>query len=112
MTEIPVVDIESLKQQFHLAMLDLYRKIVDETKSKYKPTEFLSLVGSKGGLATVQDLVNASTESYGYTRLYELNRLDLTVEAQILKDKKWYPLFTDDERKRARERLEKYRFKI
>ena len=38
-----------------------------------------------GALKTVRMLLGSSVVQYGFTKLWELNRLDLTVEALILK---------------------------
>jgi hypothetical protein len=45
--------------------------------------------------------------SGGFTTLWERGRLDLTVEAHVLKTE-FAPLFTDGDRHQARDRLEAY----
>ncbi len=44
----------------------------------------------------------------GYTALYIRHRLDLTVEAMVVKNPQWHSLFTDEELKKARKRLMDY----
>lgn len=53
-----------------------------------------------------------SKPSAGYTALYELGRLELTVEAMVLETPEWRELFTDDELKRARRRLTQYCYQV
>lgn len=71
---------------------------------------FLQMVSQDGGLATAKRLLWSDTPSDGFTTLWEHRRLDLTVEAHVLRDE-FATLFTDDDRKRARERLEQYGWK-
>jgi len=63
-----------------------------------------------GALKTVRMLLGSSVVQYGFTKLWELNRLDLTVEALILKSP-WDKLFSDDEKAIARQRLMEYGYK-
>ncbi len=47
----------------------------------YKPTLFIRMLGERGALETARTLLGTSSPSDGFTRLWELNRLSLTVEA-------------------------------
>ena len=96
-------------EAFHLAMVDLYKRA--KAEAGYNAGYFLGMVSDIGGLETARYLLHASDPSDGYVALWELGRLDLTVEAAILSPR-WYPLFTDGERAIARERLEAYRFDV
>ena len=91
--------------QFDEAMLDIYRRA--KAEANYKATIFLSMVVERGGLQTARYLLHTSNVSDGYTALYELGRLDLTVEALILRPE-WQDLFSDDERRIAVDRLREY----
>ncbi len=77
----------------------------------YKPTEFIRMVHERGGVETVRTLLNKSTPSPGFDRLWELKRLDLTAEAHILQPQ-WRELFTPAERQRARDRLADYQYTV
>jgi hypothetical protein len=55
-------------------------------------------------------LLSASAPSDGFTALWELNRLDLTIEAHVIKPE-FSPLFTETERLLAEERLREYGWK-
>jgi hypothetical protein len=86
------------------------RNIFSEaTKIGYKPTEFLRMVNKDGALQTAKRLILSNTLSTGFSRLWELNRLDLTVEALALREP-WRQLFTEDEIERAQQRLEKMNY--
>jgi hypothetical protein len=78
------------------------------TEAGYTPTIFLQMLVRRGGLSTAKYLINSDKPSDGYTNLYERGRLDLTVEAMIVENPKWHPLFTDDEIQKAKRRLRQY----
>lgn len=83
-------------------------RIYEEAKKEgYTASYFLRMLSEHGGVETARRLVNADTPSEGFTRLWMMSRLDLSVEALILKPE-WKSLFSDEERERARERLAKY----
>jgi hypothetical protein len=67
----------------------------------------LQLLHEHRGIETAQILLHASKVSDGYVALWERQRLDLTVEAVILAEK-WHPLFSEQEREIARNRLAEY----
>lgn len=100
----------SLSKQFDIAMFDIYKRA--KIEAKYNATIFLGMLNNRGGLSTAKYLVNASKPSDGYTSLYELGRLDLTVEAMILENQKWHPLFTDEELNKAKKRLLDYKYQF
>jgi hypothetical protein len=94
-----------LEEQFHQAMLEIHRRA--KTEADYNATRFIGMVADRGGLATARYLLHASKVSEGYAALWERGRLDLTVEAEVLKEK-WQELFSPDERQIAAERLRDY----
>lgn len=73
----------------------------------YTASYFLRMLSELGPVETARRLITAETPSEGFTRLYELGRLDLTVEAVVL-EPRWIELFSDAERRAARERLAQY----
>lgn len=85
-------------------MFDIYRRAKSE--AKYTATIFLSMLNDRGGLATAKTLINAETQSQGYTALLLANRLDLTVEALVVEDKRWRTLFLPEEIAKAQKRLD------
>ena len=93
------------ESQFNEAMLNIYRRA--KAEAGYNATRFLSMVVEHGGLETARYLLHAATVSEGYTALWERKRLDLTVEAMILRPE-WQALFSDVERRIAVNRLREY----
>ena len=93
-------------KQFDAAMFDIYRRAKSE--AGYSATIFLRMITDRGGLATAKYLINSSNPSDGYTHLHLKNRLDLTVEAMVVKYARWHELFTPDELARARHRLNQF----
>jgi predicted Zn-dependent peptidase len=93
---------------FDAAMLQIYHRAKSE--AGYTASIFFKMLSERRGIATAKYLINAPTPSDGYTRLYELGRLDLTVEAVVVENKKWHALFTAEELQRARDRLTQYRY--
>jgi hypothetical protein len=52
----------------------------------YNATRFLQMISEEGGLAAARQLLWSPKPSEGFTTLWERGRLDLTVEAHILRD--------------------------
>jgi len=92
---------------FERAMGDIF---TEATKIGYRPTEFLRMVDREGALSTAKRLIMSRSPSSGFTRLWELKRLDLTVEALALRDP-WRRLFTEGELQTARQRLNQLDYK-
>jgi hypothetical protein len=99
---------QNLSKQFDGAMLEIYLRAKSE--AGYTAKIFFQMLSKKGGLTTARDLINSSKPSVGYTNLYQLGRLDLTVEAMIVENAKWHELFTIEEIDKARVRLKQYNY--
>lgn len=97
---------EKLELEFHEAMLNIYHRAKRETG--YTATYFLQMVNSRGGLDAARHLVATDAPSEGYTKLWELGRLDISVEALINDNPKWHGLFTRQELRKVRKRLDSY----
>lgn len=69
------------------------------------------MVAEMGGLATARTLLAKNEPSDGFTALWECRRLDLTVEAFVVKSE-FAPLFTEEQRNVARTRLKEYGYKF
>ena len=95
----------SRQQEFHNAMGDIYRRA--NAECEYNPTRFLQMVSEYGGVATAKRLLASDEPQFGFTELWECGRLDLTVEAHVLKPE-FQELFTVEEIERARLRLREY----
>ena len=97
---------KSLEAAFDKAMMDIYVRA--KAEANYTASIFHRMLCDRGGLATAKQLINERTPSDGYTALWELGRLDLTVEALVSESAVWHPLFESDELDRARKRLRDY----
>lgn len=93
---------DDLEAAFHQEMLTTYEESV---KAGYRPMRFRQMVNESGGLAVAHRLLAKDAVSDGFTDLWQRNRLDLSVEAISLKPV-YASLFSDEERARARQRLE------
>lgn len=91
-----------LEIEFHKEMLDVYERAKRECN--YTATRFLQMVIDDGGLAAAKRLLASEGFSEGLTRLWEEGRLDISMEAQVLRNP-WRQLFTDEELGVARRRL-------
>jgi hypothetical protein len=89
---------------FERAMRGIYE---EAAKIGYRPREFMRMIDQIGALPTAKRLIASATPSTGFTRLWELNRLDLTVEALALSEP-WRGLFLSTELDRARRRLKQF----
>jgi hypothetical protein len=87
---------------FEQAMKDVYVRAKKE--ADYTAGYFLTMLSNYGGLGTARRLLASSEVSTGFTALYERGRLDLTVEALVVKPE-FASLFSEDEVGTARQRL-------
>ncbi len=91
-----------LEAPFHKEMQRIY---TEASTFGYYPTRFLVMLTERGGVTTAKSLLNSSTISEGFTRLWIEGRLDLSVEAVVLHPQ-WRTLFTADELATAQIRLD------
>ena len=98
-----------IENEFHQAMLYIYKKAKEECH--YNATYFLQMVEERGGLQAAKRLLINGAPQDGFIKLWELGRLDLSMESVVL-SKRFRSLFTEVELKVAKERLEEYRYEI
>ena len=94
-----------VEHRFGRAMLDIYNQA---RSIGYTPSVFHRMLHEKGAVQTAKHLINSSRPSEGYTRLWEMGRLDLSVEAVVHDNAEWHELFTEDELRLCRKRLSDY----
>jgi hypothetical protein len=94
---------------FDAPMFEIYHRAKSE--AGYTASIFLNMLTDRGGVATAKTLINAAKPSDGYTKLFDLGRLDLTVEAMVVRETKWHSLFEPEEIEKAKKRLKEYRYK-
>lgn len=99
----------NIEKQFNQDMMNIY--ISAKKECGYNATRFLQLISSKGGLEAAKNLITKEGGTEGFTKLWELGRLDLSVEALVLKPR-YRKLFTDYEKQVCKERLEQYEYKF
>ena len=90
-----------LEAAFHDDLIGTYH---DAAKLGYRATSFLHMVHENGGVETAHRLLATDKLSEGLGRIWEIGRLDISLEATVLKPE-YASLFGDDERCIARERL-------
>ncbi|MCY9784219.1 DUF262 domain-containing protein [Nocardiopsis sp. EMB25] len=94
---------------FGAAMLSIYERARSE--ADYTATFFLGMLSELGPLGTARKLLNAPAVSDGFANLWERGRLDLTVEALVLRPE-FEALFTAEELDRARTRLAQFGYRF
>ena len=91
-----------MEVQFHQEMLRIYDEAIT---FGYRPTYFRRMVIDHGGVQAAKILLGKDAPSYGFERLWEETRLDLTVEALVLREP-WRGLFELEELREAYRRLD------
>lgn len=92
-----------LELEFHERMQQIHEEA--RTECNYSASRFIQMVNAEGGLLTAKKLLASTVFSEGLTRLWEEERLDISMEATILQEP-WCQLFTDEELATARKKLE------
>lgn len=90
---------------FEQAMKNIYGAAKRE--ANYPANYFLGMLAELGGLGTAKKLLATQVVSDGFTTLWERGRLDLTVEALVIR-LEYRELFEDEEIERARRRLDQF----
>jgi hypothetical protein len=91
-----------LKTRFHAAMLELYKREKEECHRN--APRFFEMVNGQGGYNAAVSLLRTKEYPKGLTDLWKLGRLDISVEALVLKDE-WSALFLEEDKATARKRL-------
>ncbi|MBL4933198.1 hypothetical protein [Clostridium paridis] len=97
-----------LEKVFNEDMKNIY--LIAKKELKYNATRFLQLLSEKGGVQTAKILIAKNGGTYGFEVLCEYGRHELSVEAHVIKPE-YMELFTDEERKMCKDRLESLGFK-
>ena len=97
----------SAERSFEYEMMQIYERAKAEIG--YTASRFLQMVLDQGGLATAERLLHSPSTSDGFTKLWESKRLDLSVEALVIRPE-FSELFTGAEKAIARSRLDQFGF--
>jgi hypothetical protein len=92
----------TLEAEFTAAMYTTYE---EGKKRGYYPTYFLQMLGKYEGVETAKRLLAKREIQTGLMKLYELDLLDSSMEAYVVKER-YQSLFTEEEVAEARRRLE------
>ena len=96
-----------LEKKFSSDMENTYHTA---SKLGYTPIYFWQMIQSMGGYQAAKKLIYTKNPSSGLTRLWKINRLDLSVEAHVIKPE-YDSLFSEDEKRICVERLESFGYK-
>jgi hypothetical protein len=107
-TEVNLI-MDVLENKFNKEMMNIY--FTAKKELKYSATRFMQLVSDKGGVQAAKQLISKDGGTYGFEILWEHKRLDLSVEAAVLKEE-YRQLFTEDERNLCIERLRDFGYTI
>ena len=99
---------ENLVAEFHEAMLDTYRQALEHG---YPARYFLRMVNERGGVGAAKRLLATPEHQSGLTELWKRSLLGISAEALVLQER-WQSLFTDEERRAARERLKAHGYDV
>jgi hypothetical protein len=94
-----------LENQLKADLLEACRICREELN--YNPVRFLQMLERHGVINAVTELVSSPVPAEGFTKLWELRALHLTVEAHVIRPK-YEPLFTPEITGMARMRLHNY----
>ena len=96
-----------LENDFDKAMMNVYRSAKNECD--YNATYFLNMLYEHRSVETAHRLLGGAAPQYGFAKLSECGRLDITVECLVL-NPRFQGLFEDHELETARRRLRQYGF--
>lgn len=95
--------------EFTEAMFGIYRRTLAE--AHYNASHFHQMLTEQHGYDTALQLIRSPQPSAGFEKLWDLRRLDLTVEALVLQPR-WYALFESGDLTAAHARLSQYRYQF
>ena len=94
---------------FENAIKDTITRTLRETT--YKPTQFMDMVQRNGAFDTCITLVRTEPPSEGFAKLWEMKRLDLTAEAQMIRPE-FASVIPEEDVARAKKRLKAYEYEV
>ena len=97
-----------LKLQFHNDMKKIY---IEAGKLGYPAHKFIQKVSEIGGFEAARSFIVKSGGTEGFLKLYELKRLDLSVENLVLQPE-YQELFSEQELEICRKRLEDFGYEL
>ena len=99
---------DKVESSFNEAMIDIY--LTAKNECNYNATYFLGMIQDYGALNAAKRLLHDNKLHGGLTHLCLLGRLDITMEAMIWDNEVWHPLFSQEELRIVRRRLEELEY--
>ncbi len=93
---------EEPETEFHQAMFSIYERALRDLG--YNARLFVEMVAQHGGVETARRLLGTEDIQYGFDKLWEHDRLDLTVECHVLQPR-FKGLFDENILREATRRL-------
>ena len=100
--------IDQLRKQLEGDMENIY---YEAAKIGYYPTRYMDMIKRKGAMTTALELIRRDGGSSGFSKLWDLKRLDLSVEALVVSGK-YDLLFSKDDIEICRQRLSDYGYTL
>lgn len=98
----------SLKEKFEIEILNA---VEESKKIGYHPSRFISMYQEKGVLTACRELISKNVVSEGLFKLFKLGRLELSIEAHVIKEE-YKSLFIIEEIEKCKYILEEYGYKL
>lgn len=93
---------QNLEERFQSQLINIYERA--KVECDYNAIRFLQMIHEQGAIETARKLIMSPDLSQGITALWECGRLDITVEALVLREP-WSQLFPEEVLTTAREKL-------
>jgi len=77
------MSVNDLEKKFNKDMINIYYEAKKELN--YNATRFLQLITEKGGVRAAKQLISKEDGTSGFDTIWEMGRLNLSVEAHVLK---------------------------
>lgn len=100
------VIVTSLEKEFTKELLD---NVAEMKQYGYNPTIYTRMISENGAVNAAKKLVVKDVQSSGFATLIMLRKLELSVEASVIKDK-YKDLFTDAEIQNSIRKLKEANF--
>ena len=88
---------------------ELFDNVAEMKQYGYNPTIYMRMISENGAVNAAKKLVMQDVQSSGFATLIMINKLELSVEASVIKDK-YKDLFTDAEVQNSIRKLKEANF--
>jgi hypothetical protein len=85
------------------------KAIREMIQNSYEPKVFINMRIQHGTIEAIKRLIHSTKIPQGFTTLWEMKRLDLSME-NIIQETEWHNLFSDEDRQAAKKRLIQYEY--